>query len=461
MNIAELKKNIKDKKISPSEILDIYFKKAYVVNKDTNCFISITEDYTRKRLQNSKIESELSFIPGVIKDNINIKGTITTAGSRILENYKSPYTATVVEKLGNFSLIGKGNLDAFAFGSSTENSGFGVTKNPLDTSKVPGGSSGGVAAAVVSGVSLFGIGTDTGGSVRQPASFCGLVGLKPTYGLCSRFGLIAMGSSFDVPGIIATNVSDTALVLNSIAGFDKKDSTSINIEKKDYTKLKDDSKLKVGILKMPKDGVSTEIAKAFDDSVTLFSKLNIDLVEIDFKYISYSLAIYYILVPAEISANMSRYDGIRFGFHPDKNFESISDFYKDARSKFEDEVKRRVMIGTYTLSQGYYDAYYNKATQIRNLIKNEFKEVFKDIDFLISPTTPTLPFNIGEKTKDPLSMYLSDLFTVPANLVGYPAISIPNKKIDNLYSGLQIMGRPFEEDRLLSLSYLIENQLWK
>ena len=461
MSIAELQKDIRNKKISSTEILDIYFKKSYVVNKDINCFISITEDYTRKKLEKTLDTHPLSFIPGVVKDNINIKGTITTAGSKILENYKSPYTATVVEKLGNFALIGKGNLDAFAFGSSTENSGFGVTKNPLDKTKVPGGSSGGVAAAVAEGVSLFGIGTDTGGSVRQPASFCGLVGLKPTYGLCSRFGLIAMGSSFDVPGIITKNIHDTALVLNSIAGFDKKDSTSIKTVYKDYTDFKDVGKLKIGVIKFPTDGVSKEILESFEDSINLLKNLNIDLIDIDFKYINYSLAVYYILVPAEISANMSRYDGIRFGYHPSEEFLSISDFYKDARSKFEDEVKRRIMIGTYTLSQGYYDAYYNKATQIRNLIKNEFNEVFKDIDFLISPTTPTLPFNIGEKTKDPLEMYLSDMFTVPANLVGYPAISIPNKKFDNLYSGLQITAKPFEEDRLLSLSYLIENKLWK
>ena len=461
MSISDLVKALRDKKISPKEVLDTYFKKAYIQNKDINCFISITEDFTRKKLENSKIESELSFIPGVIKDNINIKGTITTAGSRILENYKSPYTATVVKNLDNFALIGKGNMDAFAFGSSTENSGFGVTKNPLDKNKVPGGSSGGVAAAVASDLALFGIGTDTGGSVRQPASFCGIVGLKPTYGLCSRFGLIAMGSSFDVPGIITKDVSDAAIVLNSIAGFDSNDSTSMKVEKKDYTKFPKLDKIKVGVMKFPNEGVSKEVLDSFDSSIDTLNKMNIEIVDIEFKYISYSLAVYYILVPAEISSNMSRYDGIRFGDHPGGVYSSISDFYKDARDSLEDEVKRRIMIGTYTLSQGYFDAYYNRATQIRNLIKMEFREVFKDIDFLISPTTPTLPFNIGEKVKDPLEMYLSDIFTVTANLVGYPAISVPNKKFGDLYSGLQIIGRPFEEDRLLSLSYLIESKLWR
>ena len=461
MSILDLVKDLREKKISPEEVLDTYFKKAYAQNKDLNCFISISEEYTRKKLTNLKIDSDLSFIPGVIKDNINIKGTISTAGSKALENYKSPYTATVVKNLGNFALIGKGNMDSFACGSSTENSGFGVTKNPLDKNKVPGGSSGGVAAAVASDLALFGIGTDTGGSVRQPASFCGIVGLKPTYGLCSRFGLIAMGSSFDVPGIITKDVSDAAIVLNKIAGFDNNDSTSIKVPKRDYTKFPKLDKIKIGIMKFPEDGVSKEVLDSFDSSIDTLKKMNIDIVDIDFKYIKYSLAVYYILISSEISSNMSRYDGIRFGNHPRGEYSSISDFYKDARDKLEDEVKRRIMIGTYTLSQGYFDAYYNRATQVRNLIKMEFREVFKNIDFLISPTTPTLPFNIGEKIKDPLSMYLSDIFTVTANLVGYPAISIPNKKFGDLYSGLQIFGRPFEEDRLLSLSYLIENKLWR
>ena len=308
---------------------------------------------------------------------------------------------------------------------------------------------------------LFGIGTDTGGSVRQPAAFCGLVGLKPTYGLCSRFGLIAMGSSFDVPGIITKNVTDCSIVLNSIAGFDSNDSTSIKVAKKDYTKFPKLDNVKVGVMKFPQDGVSREVLDSFDSSIDTLKKMNVELIDIDFKYINYSLAVYYILVPAEISSNMSRYDGIRFGDHPKGGYSSISDFYKDARDKFEDEVKRRIMIGTYTLSQGYFDAYYNKATQVRNLIKMEFSDVFKDIDFLISPTTPTLPFDIGKKINDPLEMYLSDIFTVTANLIGYPAISIPNKKFGNLYSGLQIFGRPFEEDRLLSLSYLIESKLWR
>ncbi len=461
MKVSLLKENLRSKKISPKEILEDYFKKAKDINADINCFIKLEEEYTYSHLDFDNYEDNLSFIPGVIKDNINIKNTITTAGSQILKNYKSPYSATVVKKLGNFSLIGKGNMDAFAFGSSTENSGYGPTLNPLDKNKVPGGSSGGVAAAVMAGASAFGIGTDTGGSVRQPASFCGIVGLKPTYGLCSRYGLIAMGSSFDVPGILAEDVLDTAIVLNSIAGFDIKDSTSIKVKKEDYTKFKDVKNKKVGILKFPKEGISEDVLNAFDETIDLLKKSNIDIVEIDMKYISHSLAVYYILVPSEISANMARFDGIRFGYHPKGEFKDLLNFYKDARSEFEDEVKRRIMIGAYTLSQGYYDAYYNKALRVRNIIKQEFKDVFGKIDFLLSPTTPTLPFNIGEKTKDPLSMYLSDIFTVPVNLVGYPSISIPNKKIGNLFSGLQIISRPFEESNLLSFSYFLENKLWK
>jgi aspartyl-tRNA(Asn)/glutamyl-tRNA(Gln) amidotransferase subunit A len=460
MNISDLRKKLDSKEISAQEIFDEYFKKAEEENKKINCFININKEYSKKRLSKEN-NSILSNIPGVIKDNISIKDTITTAGSRMLEKYKSPYTASVVLNLKDFMLIGKGNMDSFAFGSSTENSGFGVTKNPLDLTRVAGGSSGGVSAAIASKLALFGIGTDTGGSVRQPASFCGVVGLKPTYGLCSRFGLIAMGSSFDVPGIITQNVKDAAIVLNEIAGYDVNDSTSVNIGKKDYTGLKKINKCKVGILKFPEEGLDKEVLEGFSSSVNLLKSMGMDIVEIDMKYIKYSLSVYYVIVPSEISANMSRYDGIRFGYHPEESFSVLDDFYKESRDKFEDEVKRRIMIGTFTLSQGYYDAYYNKAMKVRNLIKQEFIDTFKDIDFLVSPTTPTLPFHIGEKTKSPLSMYLSDIFTVPANVVGYPAISIPDKKFGDLFSGLQIIAKPFEEERLLSFANMMEEKLWK
>jgi aspartyl-tRNA(Asn)/glutamyl-tRNA(Gln) amidotransferase subunit A len=462
--INKIKEQIDNKKISVKEIAEEYIAKAQNSNPELNAYISITEDYALSHLPNDP-RNKLSGIPGIIKDNINIRGIRTTAGSRILESYVSPYSASVVSNLSDFTLIGKGNMDAFAFGSSTENSGYGVTHNPLDTKRVAGGSSGGVAAAVASGSALFGIGTDTGGSVRQPASFCGVVGLKPTYGLCSRYGLIAMGSSFDTPGVIAGDVYDTAYVLNEIAKYDKKDSTSIKVPKQDYTKFKDIKGLKVGVLDFSKDGVDPDIIDSFENSVKTIKSLGCEVKTIDLAHLKYSLAVYYILVPSEISANLARYDGIRFGHHPEKtkdnNFESLNDFYIEARSKFEDEVKRRIMIGTYTLSSGYYDAYFNKALKVRNIIKQEIKDAFLDVDVIISPTTPSVAFEIGKKIENPLSMYLSDIFTVSSNIVGIPAISIPNGYYNKLPTGLQIMGRSFDESTILSLANLIEQKLWK
>ncbi len=453
--IKKLISDIKDKKITKEQLKEDYLKIAYSKNKDINAYISITDDYSKIT---KDMTGNLSGIPGVIKDNINIKGTVTTAGSKILKDYKSPYTATVVEKLQDFTLIGKGNLDAFAFGSSTENSGFGVTKNPYDLSRVAGGSSGGVAAAVAMGSAVFGIGTDTGGSVRQPASFCGLVGLKPTYGLCSRYGLIAMASSFDTPGIIALDIEDTGIILNEIAGFDKRDSTSVNIQIPDYTKFDDIKGLKVGVLNFDRNSVNSDIIDNFDKSIQILKSMGCSTENIDLKYSKYALSVYYVLVPAEISANLTRFDGIRFGVHP-SSADNLSDFYLKARDEFEDEVKRRIIVGTYTLSKGYFDAYYIKALKVRNLIKKEFIDTFQNFDVLVSPTTPSAAFKIGEK-KDPVSMYLSDTFTVIANIVGIPAISIPNGKTrENLPTGFHIMGNFFEENKLLSLGYKFEQAL--
>lgn len=453
--IKKLLNEIQENKITKEELKDKYLKVAHLKNKEINAYISITDDYSKIHTKNN---GPLSGIPVVVKDNINIQGTITTAGSKILENYKSPYTAEIIDRMKDFTLIGKGNLDAFAFGSSTENSGYKVTKNPYDLSRVAGGSSGGVAAAVAMGSAVFGIGTDTGGSVRQPASFCNLVGLKPTYGLCSRYGLIAMASSFDTPGIIALDTEDMAYVLNVIAGFDPKDSTSCDIEKQDYTKFKDIKGLRVGVLDFDKEGVDNDVLDNFDRSINILKDLGCKVDKMSLKYFKYALPVYYVLVPAEISSNLTRFDGIRFGIHP-TNTNDLSAFYMEARDKFEDEVKKRILIGTYTLSKGYFDAYYNKALKVRNLIKKEFVEKFKDFDVIITPTTPTGAFKIGEK-KNPLSMYLSDIFTVIANVIGIPAISVPNGKTkENLPTGLHIMGNFFEEEKLLSLANKFEKTL--
>ncbi len=456
--IKNLINDLKNKKVTKDQLKENYLDIAHNKNKDINAYISITDDYSKITKENV---GYLSGIPGVIKDNINVKGTITTAGSKILENYKSPYTATVVEKLKDFTLIGKGNLDSFACGSSTENSGFGVAKNPYDLSRVAGGSSGGVAAAISMGSSVFGIGTDTGGSVRQPSSFCGLVGLKPTYGLCSRYGLIAMASSFDVPGIIAIDTEDTSIILNEIVGFDPKDSTSVGIPKEDYTKFDDIKGMKIGVLDFDESGIDRDVLYNFKNSIKVLEDLGCVIELIKLQYIKYALSVYYILVPAEISTNLTRFDGIRFGMHP-KDSDSLTDFYMQAREQFEDEVKRRILMGTYILSKGYFDTYYTKALKVRNMIKNEFIDVFQKFDAIITPTTPTPAFKIGAK-ETPLSMYLSDIFTVPANIAGIPAISVPNGvSKDNLPTGLHIMGDFFQERKILSIANSFEKSIsWK
>ena len=455
--ILDLHNKLKAGSISTKELAEEYLKIAEDKNKVLNSYISITREYALSHLPD-KIESILDGIPSCIKDNINILSTNTTAGSQVLKEYISPYTATVISNLGKFTLIGKGNMDSFAFGSTTQNSYFGPSFNPHNINTVAGGSSGGVASAVASGSAIFGIGSDTGGSVRQPASFCGIVGLKPTYGLISRYGLIAMGSSFDTIGIMANTVHDVALVLNEACKYDPKDSTSLNLKKKlDYSKFNDVSKLKVGVLKFSDDGVEKNVMNAFSNSIKDIKKLGCSVKEVTIDHLKYVIAAYYILVPSEISANMARFDGIRFGYHS-KGIKDIEEFYLEARSKFEDEVKRRILIGTYTLSSGYYDAYYSKADAVRRLIKQEFDDVFKDIDVIVSPTSPTVAYKKDKVFDNPLELYLSDIFTIPANLIGAPAISIPNGlSCDNLPTGLQIMGPQLSELNILSLA----NKLYK
>lgn len=409
-------------------------------------------------------KSYLSGIPVMLKDNIITSGVRTTAASKILEHYVPVYDATVTKRLKDCPLLGKGNMDVFAFGASTENSGYFPTHNPWNLNKVPGGSSGGPAAAVASDLALFAIGTDTGGSIRQPASFCGIVGLKPTYGRCSRYGLIAMGSSFDCPGPLTKNVEDAAIVLEHIAGVDEMDGTTVNVPLKNYSDFKDvDNAVKGLKIGLPKEffskGLDPKVKDLILTEIKRFQKMGAEIVEVTLPYSAYSLAVYYVLVPSEISTNMSRYDGIRYGYKSLDKHEDLFEMYVKNRSKMEPELKRRIMLGTYALSSGYYDAYYNKASKVRSLIIKEFNQVFENVDVLITPTSPTVAFNLGEKSSDPLSMYLADIYTTTANIVGIPSISIPCGLVDKMPVGLQIMGKNFDEKTILNLAYVYERDL--
>jgi len=372
-------------------------------------------------------------IPVAIKDNILVKDMPCTAGSKILENYIAPYNATVINKLqkAGFSVLGKTNMDEFAMGSSTENSAYQITKNPHDKERVPGGSSGGSAAAVAADLVPCALGSDTGGSIRQPASFCGVVGLKPTYGAVSRYGLAAMASSLDQIGVLTKTVEDAKILFNIIKGKDDLDSTSLQRE------IKSKKNLKIGI---PKEyfskGLDPEIDKLIKKNIK-----NLNIQEVSLLHTKYALACYYLIMFAESSTNLARYDSIRYG---------------KTRDKFGQEVQRRITLGNYVLSHGYYDAYYLQAQKVRTLIAEDFKKVFKKIDLLITPTAPTTAFKIGEKTEDPLTMYLSDIYTVPVNLAGLPAMSIPIGKINNLPVGLQIIGQHFEEETIFKIAYELE-----
>lgn len=404
----------------------------------------------------------LAGIPFIVKDNFLTHLGFTTAGSNMLKNFKAPYQATAVNKLvaEGAILIGKSNLDAFAHGASTENSDFMVTKNPYDINRVAGGSSGGSAAAVALNMAPFSLGSDTGGSIRTPASFCGNVGFKPSYGLVSRSGVIAMASSLDVVGPITRTVADASLILDIISGQDKLDGTTIKRDDSPYLlaeKLNDLKGIKIGVVS---DFVNQDLDKDIRDrTLDTIAKLKIngaEIIDISIPSLDLSLPVYYIICPAEVSSNLSRYDGIKYGYN-DPSADNLENYYLNSRSKgFGKEAKRRIMIGTYVLSSGYYDAYYKKAQQVRTKLINEFNEAFKQVDFLVGPTSPTLPFKIGEKSDDPVQMYLSDVMTVAANLVGIPAISLPVGFIDNLPVGFQIMA-PFKSDKkLLELADFVE-----
>lgn len=443
--------------ISAQELLKSVFDRIKDIDPIIKAYVTITEEEAINQLTKTKHHA----IPIAIKDNLCTKGIKTTCSSKILGNFIPPYESTVTQRLidAGYIFTGKTNLDEFAMGSSTENSGFFSTKNPWNVNHVPGGSSGGSAAAVASGMCIAALGSDTGGSIRQPAAFCGCVGLKPTYGRVSRFGLIAFASSLDQIGPITKDVEDCALLMNIISGHDLKDSTCVNIDVPDYTAvLKNGVKgLRIG---MPKEyfieGIDKEVEGAVKDAIKTLEGMGAEVIPISLPHTEYSIAVYYILATSEASSNLARFDGVKYGLRIDGK--NLLDTYLNTRSNgFGKEVKRRILLGTYSLSSGYYDAYYKKAQAVRTLIRRDFADAFNQVDVIITPTTPTPAFKIGAKTQDPLEMYLNDIFTSSINLAGVPAISIPcGFSKEGLPIGLQIIGRDFDEETILRTSYTFE-----
>ncbi len=459
--LLELRKKLGAKKLSPQELW-AECQKA-IAEKDGKIHAFLTH-ILQLQLPAEWQKTELKGIPFAVKDNLSTANLLTTAGSQILKGYRPPYTATVVERLQKAGgvILGKTNCDAFAFGASGENSGYGPTHNPYDLSRVPGGSSSGSAAAVAAGMAVFALGTDTGGSIRQPAAFCGVVGLKPTYGRCSRWGLIAMGSSFDVPGPLTRTVADAAFLLGLMAGYDKRDATSSQTPVENYLAALNGSSvrgLRVGLVEeFFQHGLQPEIKKAVMRVADVLANNGAKLVRVHLPHLEEALAVYYVLVPAEISSNMARYDGIRFGWQSKRGKTAAAVTAFSRAEGFEMEVKRRILTGTYVLSAGYYDAYYLQASRVRTLVIQDFQELFNKVDVLLGPTTPTTAFKLGEKTADPVAMYLSDIFTVPANVAGLPAISLPfGRDQKNLPIGVQLIGNRFQEGEILRVAHFLEN----
>jgi aspartyl-tRNA(Asn)/glutamyl-tRNA(Gln) amidotransferase subunit A len=467
--ISDIRKMLLNKDISVKELVDNAYKRIDEVEDKISAFNCLTKDLayktaslTDEKIKNGEELPPLAGIPIGIKDNMCINGIKTTASSKILENFIPPYDATVIKKLKEnlVPIIGKTNLDEFAMGSSTENSAFKITKNPWNQKFVPGGSSGGSGASVCAGEAVVSLGSDTGGSIRLPASFCGIVGLKPTYGLVSRFGLIAYASSLDQIGPFGRCVEDVALVLEAISGYDNNDSTSINKEKVKYSSAlkKGCNNLKVGVIsELLAEGVQPEVKEAVLNAIKIYENLGAKIEEISFPHSKYSIAAYYIIATAEASANLARYDGVKYGHRCNDPENAMQMYIKSRAEGFGEEVKRRIMLGTYALSSGYYDAYYKKAQQIRALIKKDFDNAWEKVDVLVCPTCPSTAFGIGEMVSDPLSMYLMDIGTITANLAGIPGISIPcgfDKK--GLPIGLQILSPPMGEEILLQAAYNFE-----
>jgi aspartyl-tRNA(Asn)/glutamyl-tRNA(Gln) amidotransferase subunit A len=468
LTIHEAHKLLKSKKLSSVELTKACLERIKEVEPKLKALVSITEELALKQAQKAdqriaKGDIEpLTGIPVVLKDILCTRGIRTTCSSKMLENFIPPYDATVVEKLNSCGAVtlGKANMDEFAMGSSTEHSAFFPTHNPWDLDRVPGGSSGGSAVAVAADECIFALGSDTGGSIRQPAGFCSVVGLKPTYGRVSRYGLVAFASSLDQIGPLTKDVTDCALVMNAIAGFDDRDSTSVPEPTPDYTKCLDGD-LKGLSLGVPREyfvkGMQPEVEKALKDAIAKLEELGAKVDrEVSLPSTPYALPVYYIIAPSEASANLARYDGVKYGFSFTDTDSMWDAMEKTRQFGFGDEVKRRIMLGTYALSAGYYDAYYLKAQKVRTLIRREFDQAFEKYDALVTPTSPSVPFKIGEKTDDPVQMYLSDVCTLPINIAGVPAISIPAGFGNGLPIGMQLIGKPFGEETLLRVAYAYE-----
>ncbi len=473
LSANQLRDKIAAGKISSLEATKAVFKRIDKLEPIIGAYISTYHDMALetaadidRRIAAGQSVGRLAGVPVAIKDNMCTTFGATTCASRILENFHAPYNATVVEKLlaADAVIVGKANMDEFAMGSSTENSGLKQTINPWDTSRVPGGSSGGSCAAVAGRLCFASLGSDTGGSIRQPASFCGVVGLKPTYGCVSRYGLVAYGSSLDQIGPITQTVADSALMMNVIAGHDPADSTSVdeNISPVcDYLEKLDEplDKLKIAIVPQFAAGADRQVQKAITEAIDVYKKLGAEVIEVNMPHLDYAIAAYYLIATAEASSNLARYDGVHYGHRSEKAEDYIEVYSKSRAEAFGQEVKRRIMLGTYALSSGYYDAYYLKALKVRNLIRADFTGAFEKCDCIMMPVSPTTAFKIGEKVDDPLTMYLSDIYTIAANLAGIPGISVPCGFDDNnLPIGLQILAPAFGEDKLLRIARMLESQ---
>ena len=471
LTVHELQEKLKNKELTVTEITKAYADRIKEKEPDVQAFITeLTEqgikqaEEIQKRIDNGEDLGNLAGIPIGIKDIICTKGVKTTCASKMLENFVAPYDATVMEKINREEMIdlGKLNMDEFAMGGSTEHSYFKKTKNPWDLSRVPGGSSGGSAAAVAANMVPWALGTDTGGSIRQPASFCGVVGLKPTYGLVSRYGVVAFASSLDQVGVFTKDVQDCAMLLNVISGHDEKDTTSVDVGEKDYTKSlqKDIKGLKIGVPKeFYGEGINPEVKASLESALAKYKEMGAEVEEISLDIAKYSLATYYIIACAEASSNLGRFDGIRYTYRA-KDCKNLKEIYKKSRSEgFGAEVKRRIILGTYVLSSGYYDAYYKKAQQVRTLVMNEFNKVFEKYDVIITPTSPTVAFKLGAKLDNPLEMYLSDICTVSVNIAGLPGMSIPcGVDSEGMPIGMQIIGKKFDEETIIKTAYAFEQE---
>jgi aspartyl-tRNA(Asn)/glutamyl-tRNA(Gln) amidotransferase subunit A len=470
LSAASIARKIKEKEVSSFEVTKFYLEQIKKFDPKLKAFVSVFDEEALRQAKeiDAKVAEGtapglLCGVPVAVKDNILVRNFKTTCSSKILENYTAPYNATVIEKLRSSGavLVGKTNMDEFAMGSSTENSGFFTTRNPWDKEYIPGGSSGGSACAVAGLLAPLAIGSDTGGSIRQPAACCGVVGMKPTYGRGSRYVLIAFASSLDQIGPFSRKVEDSCTLLKAISGYDPLDSTSVNVAVPDYEAVlnKDIKGIKIGL---PKEyfieGLDPEVRKAVEAAIKVLEKLGAKIEEISLPHTEYAVSIYYIIAPSEASANLARYDGVRYGLRVES--ENLIDEYKKTRGRgFGAEVKRRIMLGTYALSAGYYDAYYGKAQKVRTLVRDDFEKAFKKVDVIVTPTAPTTAFKIGEKSQDPLQMYLSDIFTISCNLAGLPGISVPcGFSSKGLPIGLQILGKPFEEEEILKVAYNYEKK---